>query len=146
MPLYHVEHICPLVPSQKTQLAQRFTKTHVGIFKGTPSSFVNVRFTYTSPDQDASNNYVGGVARASNRMILNVRPGEARTYDMFVQLITELNQAWTDIVVAGSGESPETVMRATFLNAGIVAAMEAGFMVPKVSDCRWRERERGGEE
>ena len=44
MPMYEVEHVCVLTPSQKDDIAEAITKIHSEQFAG-PRIFVNVRFT-----------------------------------------------------------------------------------------------------
>lgn len=43
MPMYEVEHVCPLSPSQQKSIAAAIVKIHSETFT-TPSLFVNVRF------------------------------------------------------------------------------------------------------
>lgn len=55
MPLYEIEHLTPLLPTQKDALASSITEIHSHLFT-TPSLFVNVRFT----DIGAQDVYIGG--------------------------------------------------------------------------------------
>ena len=70
MPMYEIEHITPLSPSQKDALAASITQIHSNLFT-TPSLFVNVRFT----DISGQDLYVGGkrVCRTKCRFRLYVQ-------------------------------------------------------------------------
>lgn len=47
MPLYEIEHVCPITPDQQQSIANAIVKIHSEMFT-TPSLFVNVRFKDTS--------------------------------------------------------------------------------------------------
>ena len=47
MPMYEIEHVCPLSPSQQKSIAASIVRIHAEKFT-TPSLFVNVRFKDTS--------------------------------------------------------------------------------------------------
>ena len=47
MPLYEIEHVCPITPDQQQSIANAIVKIHSEMFT-TPSLFVNVRFKDTN--------------------------------------------------------------------------------------------------
>ena len=47
MPLYEIEHVCPITPDQQYSIANAIVKIHSEMFT-TPSLFVNVRFKNTN--------------------------------------------------------------------------------------------------
>ena len=47
MPLYEIEHVCPITPDQQQSIVNAIVKIHSEMFT-TPSLFVNVRFKDTN--------------------------------------------------------------------------------------------------
>jgi hypothetical protein len=67
MPLYEIEHVCPITPDQQQSIANAIVKIHSEMFT-TPSLFVNVRFK----DTNALPLFVAG-QRVSNSAINKTR-------------------------------------------------------------------------
>src|SRR5277367_1178931 len=67
MPLYEIEHVCPITPDQQQSIANAIVKIHSEMFT-TPSLFVNVRFK----DTNALPLFVAG-QRVSNTATIKTR-------------------------------------------------------------------------
>ncbi|KAK4997965.1 hypothetical protein LTR28_013811 [Elasticomyces elasticus] len=97
MPLYEVEHVCPLTVSQQDDLAAAITRIHAEKFT-TPKLFVN---------------------RNTNRIIASVRPGASRSQADYADLCRQIEEAWAEVVplpqVKRSMPVPDTELRAVFV-------------------------------
>ena len=163
MPVFKVEHACPLSSLQQDQLAEAFTKIYSTKFT-TPSLFVNVTFTDVSsqaayvagkrvrplPSQllpeslqlmanpllcsPKNPKLISSSQRTTTRLLVHVRPGPSRTMEDFNSLVSSLIQAWADIV----GNTGKQELRAVFILGDVVAAAEAGFAFPAAGeDKKW---------
>jgi hypothetical protein len=70
MPLYEIEHVCPINPDQQQSIANAIVKIHSEMFT-TPSLFVNVRFK----DTNATPLFVAG-----KRVSPNILAGRGLSY------------------------------------------------------------------
>ncbi|KAL9097024.1 MAG: hypothetical protein Q9165_000988 [Trypethelium subeluteriae] len=142
MPMYEVEHVCTLTPSQKDDLAEAITKIHSEQFT-TPRIFVNVRFT----DISEHDMYVAGKRRHNNRIIGYVRPSPARTRAEFNKLCQSIQEAW-DKVIASLPQHPfnrvdrtvgdEKELRTIFVLPVIAAGKEVAVEIPEAGkDREW---------
>lgn len=124
MPLYDVEHVCPLTLAQQEELAQAFTKLHSQRFQ-TPRFFINVRFT------DASNQVVfrGGKRRHYNRIILRTRVSNNRSNELYIEHCRAIVAEWEKAV----GSENELGLRTVWVMGALTTALEAGIARPKVS-------------
>lgn len=137
MPLYEIQHICPLTPSQQDDLALAITRIHSTKFT-TPKMFVNVKFT----DATSHITYVGGKRRQGNHIIANVRAGPSRTQKDWDSLCHEIMSEWNRIVpmpkVKRSAPDEDHTLRSCILLGGIIGGYEAGFMIPPAGgDVQW---------
>ncbi len=125
MPLYDIEHILPLTPSQQELLAQSFTTLHATRFN-TPKFFINVRFT------DASSQVVfrGGKRAVYNRLILRTRVGEQRSKELYDEHCRDLVQAWGNVVGREGGGERE--LRTVWVLGALTTAVECGIARPRV--------------
>lgn len=123
MPLYDIEHVTPLTDDQQEALAKALTAVHSKRF-GTPSYFVNVRYT----DVTDMKVYRGGVLRKYNRAILRTRNSEARSVDLFNEHCACVVECWEKIVGSGG----EKGLRTVWVLGALTTALEAGFARPKV--------------
>ena len=123
MPLYDIEHVIPLTDEQQLALANALTEAHATRF-GTPSYFINVRFTDVS---DMKVIRSGRVVKY-NRAILRTRQSENRTSDSLNQHCKAVIECWENII----GTGPENGMHAVWILGALSAGMEAGFSRPKV--------------
>lgn len=123
MPLYDVEYICPLTPTQQENLAIALTNLHAQRFH-TPRCFINVRYT------DASNQVVfrGGVRRRYNRIIVRTRAGDNRPREVYIEHCRAIVGEWERIV----GKEGEEGIRTVWVMGALTAAVEAGIARPKV--------------
>lgn len=92
MPLYTVQHACPLSISQKDELAMAITQLHSGTFS-TPKNFVNVEFQ----DVSKADTYIGGRRATGNHIRANVRAGPSRTREHWENLCREIEKTWYKI-------------------------------------------------
>jgi len=122
MPLYEIEHVCPITPDQQQAIASAIVKIHSEMFT-TPSLFVNVRFK----DTDAFPLFVAGQRRRVNWIMAHVRHGPSRTQEHYASVCTAVASAWASIV----GTTPEFELRGIFVLGDIVAGWEAGFPIPQ---------------
>ena len=155
MPNYEVEHICPLTASQQDELAEAITKIHSEKFN-TPKLFVNIRFTniaehvvYLAGKRVRShstnslmNLYIQHKQRSTNRIAASVRHGPSRTQEDYEDVSTRIIKAWDSIVplpqVKRSVPPPDTELRMVVFFGSIVAAYEAGVMLPPAGgDGKW---------
>lgn len=127
MPLYDVEYVCPLSPSQQEKLAKAFTILHAERFN-TPRYFVNVRFT------DVSKQVVfrGGIRRKYNRIILRTRAGSNRTNEVYIEHCRSMVTEWERIV----GSHNEEGLRTVWIMGALTTALEAGIARPRVCSRR----------
>lgn len=123
MPLYDIEHIHPLTPTQQEDLAIALTNLHAQRFH-TPRTFINVRYT------DASNQVVfrGGVRRRYNRVIVRTRAGDNRSRETYIEHCRAVAGEWERIV----GKEGELGLRTVWVMGALTAAVEAGIARPKV--------------
>lgn len=123
MPLYDVEHVCPLTFAQQEQLANALTSLHVTRFS-TPRFFINVRFT------DVSSQIVfrGGVLRKYNRIIIRTRASEGRSNESYIEHCRNIVSEWEKIV----GKEGENNLRTVWVMGALTTAFEAGIARPKV--------------
>lgn len=139
MPIYEIQHIIPLTPSQEDELAEAITTIHSTKFS-TPRMFVNVKFTDTSQ----TTTYIGGKRRTGNHIIANVRVGPSRTQKDWDELCLDVLKAWDSIVpmpkIKRSGEDKDYALRSCFILGGLTAGYEAGFLIPPAGgDVKWLE-------
>ena len=140
MPLYTVQHACPLSLSQKDELAVALTQIHSTKFT-TPKNFVNVSFE----DVSQSSTYVGGKRAAGNHIRANVRAGPSRTQEDWNDLCKQVERAWyqicgTPLPQAKGRMVPDTTLRSVIVMGGIIAGLEAGFVLPAAGgDVQWLE-------
>ncbi|CAK4030420.1 Hypothetical predicted protein [Lecanosticta acicola] len=144
MPLYDVQHICPLTAQQQDDLAEAITVIHSQKFT-TPRMFVNVKFTdNTLPN--APTTYVAGKRRAGNHIFANVRVGPSRTQKDWNNLTNEIVEAWNRVVPMpvdkrnghSAGKGVDYELRACILLGGMIGGYEAGFLIPKAGeDVQW---------
>lgn len=137
MPLYEVQHICPLTPAQQDELAEAITTLHSTRFT-TPRMFVNVKYT----DVRSHITYVGGKRRAGNHILANVRVGPSRTQQDWNDLTKDIVSAWNAIVpmpkVKRSAPDEDYTLRSCILLGGMIGGYEAGFLLPKAGqDVQW---------
>jgi hypothetical protein len=102
MPLYEIQHVTTLTPSEQDSLAEAITQIHSTKFT-TPKMFVNVKFT---PSSDITT-YVGGKRKSGNHILATVRVGASRSQKDFEDLCTEIVKAWERIVPATSSSKGE---------------------------------------
>ena len=151
MPLYDFHHAIPLTPIQKQLIAERTTYLHSRKFT-TPSLFVNVFFTPCGPEAStssgSSNNsntegigydsFVAGKPKLYNKCFINVRPGGTRKTEDFEYICDEVVKIWDGVVyeegLPVEKRDEKRSMRAVFVQASLVAGLEAGFKVPMVRD------------
>lgn len=133
MPLYEVQHICPLTEAQMNDLATAITTIHSTKFT-TPRMFVNVKFT----DAKSHITYIGGKRRSGNHIIANVRVGPSRTQKDWNSLCEEVVSAWNGIVpmpkVRRGDPDVDYSLRSCILLGGMIGGYEAGFMIPRAGD------------
>lgn len=124
MPLYDVEYVYPLTPTQQEELAIAFTNLHAKRFNA-PRYFVNVRFT------DVRNQVVfrGGIRRSYNRVILRTRAGSNRTNEIYIEHCRGVVSEWERIV----GSQGDEGLRTVWVMGALTTALEAGIARPKVS-------------
>jgi phenylpyruvate tautomerase PptA (4-oxalocrotonate tautomerase family) len=140
MPLYTVQHACPLSLSQKDELAMALTLIHSNKFT-TPKNFVNVSFT----DVSKAETYIGGHRATGNHIRANVRAGPSRTQEDWNELCREVERAWYEIcgtpLPQQKGRTvPDTTLRSVIVLGGIIAGLEAGFVLPIAGgDVAWLE-------
>ena len=149
MPLYEIQHTIPLTISQKDELAQAITHIHSEKFT-TPKLFVNVSFTDTSQAWT----YVGGRRQTGNHIRGTVRAGPTRTQQDWNELCIAIQDAWTKIAGtplptgkyaangtdANGSVSQDTSLRSVIVVGGIIAGLEAGFVLPPAGgDVQWLE-------
>jgi phenylpyruvate tautomerase PptA (4-oxalocrotonate tautomerase family) len=138
MPLYAVEHACPLSLSQKDELALALTHIHSNKFT-TPKNFVNVSFT----DVSKAETYIGGHRATGNHIRAHVRAGPSRTQEDWNELCKEVEAAWYNIcgtpLPQQKGRAyPDTTLRSVIVMGGIIAGLEAGFVLPVAGgDVEW---------
>ncbi|EME41110.1 hypothetical protein DOTSEDRAFT_37805 [Dothistroma septosporum NZE10] len=163
MPLYEIQHICPLTTAQQDELAIAITRIHSTKFT-TPKMFVNVKFT----DAKEHVTYIGGKRRQGNHILANVRVGPSRTQKDWDSLCAEIVGEWNRIVPMpkvkrylctmewrGKGTQWVGMMWLTFLRGrsapdedhtlrscillgGLIGGYEAGFMIPPAGgDVQW---------
>ncbi|KAH8801518.1 hypothetical protein F5884DRAFT_862212 [Xylogone sp. PMI_703] len=125
MPLYDIEHVTPLTDAQQGELAKSLTAAHAKRF-GTPSYFVNVRYT----DVSEMKLYRGGVLRKYNRAILRTRNSEKRSVEMFNEHCMSVIECWEKIV----GSEGEKALRTVWVLGALTTAVEAGFARPKAGE------------
>ncbi|PCG88675.1 Tautomerase [Penicillium occitanis (nom. inval.)] len=125
MPLYDVEYVCSLTPSQQEKLANAFTILHAERFN-TPRYFVNVRFT------DVSKQVVfrGGIRREYNRIILRTRAGSNRSNEVYIEHCRSIVTEWERIV----GSHKEEGLRTVWIMGALTTALEAGIARPKIGE------------
>ncbi|KAJ5900131.1 hypothetical protein N7495_004875 [Penicillium taxi] len=125
MPLYDVEHVCPLSFPDQEELAAALTNLHSSGFN-TPKTFVNVRFI------DASHQVVfrGGKRRKFNRIIIRTRAGENRTNELYIDHCKLVVCEWERIV----GKDGEKSLRTVWVMGALTTALEAGIARPKTGD------------
>ena len=140
MPLYTVQHACPLSISQKDELALALTTIHSTKFT-TPKNFVNVSFE----DVANANTYIGGHRATGNHIRANVRAGPSRTQEDWTELCREVERAWyqiagTPLPQQKGKTKPDTTLRSVIVLGGIIAGLEAGFVLPQAGgDVAWLE-------
>ena len=66
-----------------------------------------------------------------NRIIAHIRNGGGRSNDHFEKICKELTEEWDTVI---QHEGPDYKLRAVFILPTISTAMEAGFVLPQVSD------------
>lgn len=123
MPLYDIEYVCPLTPTQQEHLAIALTNLHAQRFH-TPACFINVRYT------DASNQVVfrGGVRRRYNRIIVRTRAGDNRSREAYIAHCRAIVGEWERLV----GKEGDEGLRTVWVMGALTAAVEAGIARPKV--------------
>ncbi|KAI9713560.1 MAG: hypothetical protein M1820_000942 [Bogoriella megaspora] len=137
MPMYEVEHICPLTPSQKDDLAEAITKIHSELFIA-PRLFVNVRIT----DISEHRTYVAGKRRKRNRIVAHIRPSSQRTRAHFRTLCSQISESWNSIITSlpqhpfnptevDPNKNPEYELSTIFIMGSIVGGQEASFEIPE---------------
>ena len=138
MPIYEVQHACPLSISQKDELASAITHIHSQLFT-TAKLFVNVSFT----DASQADIYTGGKRNVSNHIRAYVRVGPTRTQQDWNELCKQIEKAWYDIAgtplprLKGRKE-PDTSLRSVIVMGGMTAGLEAGFVLPAAGgDVEW---------
>jgi phenylpyruvate tautomerase PptA (4-oxalocrotonate tautomerase family) len=138
MPFYEVFHCCPLSISQQDELAEAITNIHANKFSAL-KNFVNVAFK----DIAEAPRYIAGKRQPTNQIFAYVRTGPTRTQDDWNDLIRQLEKAWYDIAgtplpQAKGRPEPHTSLRGVIVLGGLVAAMEAGFLIPSAGgDAHW---------
>lgn len=138
MPFYEIYHCCPLSISQQDELAAAITEIHATKFTAL-KNFVNVAFK----DVQSAPRYIAGKRQSSNQIFAWVRTGPTRTQDDWEDLIRQVEKAWDDICgtpLPRTKGTPErdTSLRGVVVMGGLVAAMEAGFMIPSAGgDALW---------
>lgn len=139
MPLYEIQHICPLTPQQQDDLAAAITTIHSTKFT-TPRMFVNVKFVdHTLPNAPIT--YVAGKRRTGNHILANVRVGPSRTQKDWDALTDEIVAAWNRVVpmpTAKGGKPVDYELRSCILLGGLIGGYEAGFHIPPAGqDVQW---------
>jgi Putative oxalocrotonate tautomerase enzyme len=117
MPLYDIEHICPLTDVQQDAIAAAITKIHTEKFI-VPTMFVNVYFRNVSdmtayvgsyfpafklPTSRTHSDYtmkqqIGGKRRKTNKIFCHLRGGGDRKITQFNEVTHELVDMWNSIV------------------------------------------------
>lgn len=107
----------------------------------TPKNFVNVSFE----DVSEASTYIGGHRATSNHIRANVRAGPSRSQADWHELCKEVERTWYEIAgtplpnVKGRVK-PDTTLRSVIVLGGIVAGLEAGFVLPQAGgDVQWLE-------
>ncbi|KAF8577857.1 hypothetical protein K439DRAFT_1639331 [Ramaria rubella] len=149
MPLYTVQHSCPLTSTQQDELAQVITNVHCSYFD-VPRQFVNISYQ----DLSKSVEYVGGKVTRTNRIIAGMRPnvsGAGRTEEVIEALLREIHQGWDNIV----GTKGEKALGVIVSQPIMQVIIEKGVLLPKAGlDFKWiqenldyfKARAAGGEE
>ncbi|KAK5165078.1 uncharacterized protein LTR77_009175 [Saxophila tyrrhenica] len=138
MPFYEIYHHCPLSISQQDELAAAITDIHAHKF-GALKNFVNVSFK----DISTAPRYIAGKRQTSNQIFAWVRTGPSRTQEDWNDLIEQVTKAWdnicgTPLPQAKGRTTPDTSLRMVAVMGGLVAAMEAGFVIPQAGgDAQW---------
>lgn len=138
MPFYEIYHCCPLSISQQDELAAAITTIHANKFTAL-KNFVNVAFK----DISTAPRYIAGKRQVSNQIFAWVRTGPTRTQDDWTDLIRQIEGAWqhvcgTPLPQAKGRTAPDTSLRGVVVMGGLVAAMEAGFIIPGAGgDAQW---------
>ncbi|KAL9113838.1 MAG: hypothetical protein Q9227_001972 [Pyrenula ochraceoflavens] len=129
MPLYEVEHICNLSPTQQDDIAKAITEIHSRKFT-TASFFVRVKFM--NVDQQVT--YVAGKRKPFNRIVAHVRHGPSRTKEDYDDISKQLTVAWKSIV----GSDGDHYLHAVFVMGDLNAMYEEGFILPPAGqDRQW---------
>ena len=167
MPLYKVQHSCPLSTAQQDELAAAITELHTQKFTA-PSLFVNVTFTDTSsqptyvagkrvctfsppPLQKASPPFIPQLTQSprslqttKNSILAHVRHGPSRSQEAYNELCECIHEAWDRIVLTPLSDSetetrkPPLELNTVFIFGDIVAGREAGLAIPPAGeDERW---------
>ena len=166
MPLYTVQHSCPLSTPQQDELAAAITRLHTQKFTA-PSLFVNVTFTDTSSQPtyvagkrvctfppfkrplvpSSSTNTVSQTIK--NSILAHVRHGPSRRQEDYNDLCKSIHEAWDRIVLASNSNShsinqtqkapPDQLeLNTVFIFGDIVAGREAGMAIPPAGgDVLW---------
>ncbi|TKA75976.1 hypothetical protein B0A55_03259 [Friedmanniomyces simplex] len=139
MPFYEFKHHIPLTVSQKDELAAAITTIHSTKFS-TPKLFVNVDFH----DVSQASTYVGGQRRTANHLFAHVRNGPSRRREDWVDLTSQIQQAWDKIVGPGlpkvrrADPDVDTSLRSIVLLGSMIHMTELGFTVPAAGgDVQW---------
>ncbi|KAG9234846.1 hypothetical protein BJ875DRAFT_530670 [Amylocarpus encephaloides] len=128
MPLFEISHVAPLIKAQKDEMALAITKLQCSKF-GTPSLFVTVVFA----DTTGLETYVAGKPRQTNMIHVTFRDGAMHTQAQFDSLCIALQEIWSSAAQPshGSHAPPELALGAVYVTGGVLAALEAGFIVPQ---------------
>ena len=167
MPLYTVQHSCPLSTPQQDELAAAITRLHTQKFTA-PSLFVNVTFTDTSSQPtyvagkrvctfipfkrplvpSSSTNTISQTTK--NSILAHVRHGPSRSQEDYNDLCKAIHEEWDRVVLVPGSENkvapPEQLeLHTVFIFGDIVAGREAGIAIPPAGgDVQWL-RENFGE-
>lgn len=138
MPFYEIYHHCPLTISQQDELAEAITTIHALKFSAL-RNFVNVSFQ----DIASAPRYIAGKRQTSNQIFAWVRTGPSRSQADWNDLIQQVTEAWERVcgppLPQGKARlQPDTSLRMVAVMGGLVAAMEAGFVIPAAGgDAQW---------
>ncbi|EXJ71417.1 uncharacterized protein A1O5_05225 [Cladophialophora psammophila CBS 110553] len=125
MPIYRIQHSCPLTQYQKSLLAHKITVLHSTEFL-TPSLFVNVHYLPGEPASDfflAGKPYNHGLT-SPNRIMGTVRTGPKRTKERFDAFAKQLEAAWYEVVNGPKEEGQANVRGAVNGHRGEISKEE----------------------
>lgn len=96
-------------------------------------------------DVSKAETYIGGHRARGNHVRANVRTGPMRTQADWNELCKEIERAWYEIAGTPLPQqkgrtAPDTTLRSVIVIGGLIAGLEAGFILPQAGgDVAWLE-------